>query len=409
MRLFETIFLAISTLLSNKIRSFLILLSVAIGVFAIFLAGSLSDSVDSTVEEQLYNLGENVFIFKRIPSGGFGGSKWWKYKSRPKFVLDDLTEIKKQIGGKAFVSGFSQDAANVVKSDYSSSQPDITVAGIDENYFKNYSRELEIGRGISASDIDAKNNVAVIGLDVIKKVFPYANPIGEKLRIKSQEYEIIGILKEKGAVLGNSQDNLVLIPLTNYTKYFTNSWVGIDISINPISKENASSILDESIGIMRSIRNLSPYSQNNFEVETNEALTDKFSNLRDTIKIFGALVGIFTLIAAGIGITNIMLITVKERTREIGVRKALGAKNRWILLQFIIETVTICQIGAIIGVSVAITLGKAFAGYFDFIFDINPFWLILSVLITSILGLLSGYYPARKASKLNPIDALRYE
>ncbi|MDC1068546.1 ABC transporter permease [Candidatus Kapabacteria bacterium] len=409
MSIFEAIWQAISTILSNKLRSGLTLLSVALGVFAIFIAGSLSDSIDSTVENQLNDLGENVFMIKRMPSGGFGGRNWRKYRSRPRINLKELDLLKREVKSTKLISGFASDGGNVVQSIYTESPSDVTISGIDENYFMNYSRSIAEGRPISAGDLASNNQVAVIGPDVIKRVFPFSNPIGEKIRIQSQEFEIIGILEEKGAVLGNSQDNMVLLPLNLYIKYYSNRWESIDISVNALSQDKLQNTLGETIGAMRLIRNLSPVEDINFEIETNEALTEQFSGLRQTITIFGLLVGIFTLIAAGIGITNIMLITVKERTREIGVRKALGAKSRWVLYQFIIETITICQIGGLIGVLVAITLGKIFASQVDFTFVISGFWIIFAVIVTTLLGIVSGYYPSWKASKLNPIDALRYE
>lgn len=409
MSFFEGIFQALSTIWSNKLRSALILLSVALGVFAIFIAGSLSDSIDQTVENQLNDLGENVFMIKRMPSGGFGGLNWRKYRSRPFINYDELQDIKENLSSTKIISGYSEDGSNVVESIYTESPNDVKIAGIDENYFQNYSRSIEIGRPITASDLAADNHVAVVGPDVVKRIFPYENPVGEKIRIYSQEFTIVGLLQEKGAVLGNSQDNVVLLPLNLYMKYYSDRWESVDVSVNALSQDNLSDVIDETVGLMRSIRNLSPLEENNFEIETNDALTEQFSGLRQTITIFGMLVGIFTLVAAGIGITNIMLITVKERTREIGVRKALGAKNYWVLIQFIIETVTICQIGAVIGILTAILIGGSFAKYFDFSFAISPFWIIFSIIITTFLGLVSGFYPSRKAARFNPIDALRYE
>lgn len=409
MSLFEGIFQALSTIWANKLRSGLTLLSVALGVFAIFIAGSLSDSIDSTVEDQLNDLGENVFMIKRMPSGGIGGRDWRKYRSRPRISFEELQLFKSGMTKTKIISGFSDDGGNVVRSAYTESPADVTIAGIDENYFANYSREIEVGRPISAGDLRSNNQVCVIGPDVIKRIFPYQDAIGEKIRIKSQEFKVVGILKEKGAVLGTSQDNIILLPLNLYMKYYSDRWESLDISINAFSQNNLNETIDEAIGVMRVIRNLKPLEENNFEIQTNEALTEQFSGLRQTITIFGLLVGIFTLVAAGIGITNIMLIIVKERTREIGIRKALGAKKRWVLIQFIIETITICQIGAVIGIFTAIGLGNLFAKLLNFTFTVSPFWIFFSIIVTTLLGLISGFYPSLKASQLDPIDALRYE
>ena len=235
------------------------------------------------------------------------------------------------------------------------------------------------------------------------------NVIGEKITIDNQQFEIVGILKEKGAVLGRSQDNKVIVPINIYLKYYTEWWQSVDITIKAVDNIFLTETIDESIGAMRIIRNLKPWEENNFELETNSTVSEQFSGLTNFLTIFGMLIGFFTLVAAGIGITNIMLITVKERTREIGIRMAVGAKRQWILFQFIIETITICQIGGIIGIImglIVVSLASIFAGL---AFTIPIDWLIYSIIIATILGLLSGYYPAYKASKLDPIEALRYE
>lgn len=409
MNIFESILQAFSTIRENKLRSGLILLSISIGVFAIFGAGTFVTALKNTVSNEVSELGENTFQITRTPSVQMGRHSFRMYRNRPKITYSDVEDLKSRITTTPYISASASSNAKIIKSRYISSDPDVSLYGVDENYFINNNFDVEEGRIITQQDLQLRNNVAVIGTDVIKKIFPSMNVIGEKITIDNQQFEIVGILKEKGAVLGRSQDNKVIVPINIYLKYYTEWWQSVDITIKAVDNIFLTETIDESIGAMRIIRNLKPWEENNFELETNSTVSEQFSGLTNFLTIFGMLIGFFTLVAAGIGITNIMLITVKERTREIGIRMAVGAKRQWILFQFIIETITICQIGGIIGIImglIVVSLASIFAGL---AFTIPIDWLIYSIIIATILGLLSGYYPAYKASKLDPIEALRYE
>jgi len=308
-----------------------------------------------------------------------------------------------------FVSASTDDGGKIVKSRYIASDPNVTLAGVDANYFMNYNYDVEFGRAITEQDVQLKRNVAVVGTDVIKKVFPTLDVLGEKITIDNQQFEIVGILEEKGAVLGQSQDNKVMIPINIYLKYYSDWWESLNITIKAVDKVYFSETVDEAIGAMRILRNLKPWEDNDFEVETNDTIGEQFAGLTGFLTVFGVLIGLFTLIAAGIGITNIMLITVKERTREIGVRMAVGAKRHWILFQFIVETITICQVGGIIGIVFGLIVVSVTSIAFGLSFVVPVNWIFYSIIIATVLGMLSGIYPAYRASKLDPIDALRYE
>lgn len=409
MNILESILQALSTIRENKLRSGLILLSISIGVFAIFGAGTFVTALNNTVSNEISDLGSNTFQIKRTPSVQMGMRAWRAYRNRPRIEYSDIEDLKQRVTLTPFISATSSSEMKTVKSRYISSDPDVTLTGVDANYFINYNYEVAEGRPISEQDIHIKNNVAVVGTDIIKKIFPTEDVINEKITIDNQQFTIIGILKEKGAVLGKSQDNKVMIPINIYLKYYTEWWTTLDITLKAVDESYLTKTIDQTIGAMRIIRNLKPWEENNFEVETNNSVSEQFSGLTNFLTIFGILIGFFTLVAAGIGITNIMLITVKERTREIGIRMAVGAKRKWILFQFIVETITICQVGGLIGILLGLLvvwIASIFAGL-SFIIPIN--WIIYSIIIATVLGISSGYYPAYKASKLDPIDALRYE
>jgi putative ABC transport system permease protein len=408
MNIFEPIFLAISSLLGSKLRSFLTLLSIGIGVVAIFISGSFVEILDYVVETQVKNLGENVFVIKRMPSGGFGGNNWRKYRSRPRINLESYIQLKENLDGYALVGGYLDDDGNVAASVFRESDPVLTVCGIDENFFANFNYRVETGRGITSADMQYDAKVAVIGAEVVKRILPFGNPLGQKIRMKGQEYEVIGILEEKGAMLGNSQDNKILISIFDYDKYYKSRWESYRLSVNGLEKP-LYDVIESTTGAMRTINMVEPGEKNNFEIETNDSVTEQFAGLRTTIVMIGFLVGVITLIAAGIGITNMMLITIKQRTREIGVRKAVGAKRRWILAQFVIEALTISILAGVFSIVFSIIAGKVAGNYLDFYFPISAYWIVVSIAITTIFGILAGLYPSWKASKLDPIESLRYE
>lgn len=408
MNIKESISLAFASIIEHKLRAFLTLLSISIGVFAIFGSGTLTTSINSTVNNKINELGENTFLITRTPKVQTGRMNWRRYRNRPRIRYNQVDQLKKEITTTNFVSAYADDDNLIVKSPYIASDPNVKVCGVDENYFFNYNTLVEEGRQITESDIMFKRPVCVIGVDIMKKLFP-GNPIGEKLRIQNQEFEIIGILEEKGAIIGNSLDNRVLIPLPIYLKYYTSWWESLQITVKAYDQTSLIATLDETIGIMRSIRGVKPWEDNNFEIELNEGVTQQFSGLTQYLSLFGFLIGIFSLVAAGIGIMNIMLITIKERTREIGVRKAVGSKPRWILQQFLIETVTLSQLGGLIGIVLTLIVAYVFSEAFNFDLVIPFNWIVYTVLITTFLGIASGLYPAWKAAKLDPIEALRYE
>ena len=299
---------------------------------------------------------------------------------------------------------------HTVKYENYESNPDVTLIGTDADYFITNNTNIVEGRQFSEDDILFNRNVAIIGNDIAVLLFPNINPIGKRITIKRQMFTIVGKLETKGAIFGQSQDNLVIIPVSQFLKYYANEWEeSLNINVKAQSKEMLTSTMDEAIGIMRGIRDVKPWGTNNFEIETNESIGQQFESLTGFLSVFGFASGFIALIAAGVGIMNIMLVTIKERTREIGIRIAIGARKSWILSQFIIETITLCQIGGIIGISVGLGIASAFGALLGLTIILPYDWIIYSLLICTAIGVAFGIYPAWKAANLNPIDALRYE
>jgi len=409
MNFFESISSAFNSIKNFKLRAALTLLSISIGVFAIMLSGTLVDSLNGVVDRELSELGDNSFYIKRFPSIMMGHT-WRKYMKRKPITYSQVRDLKEDAQIPSLISAICNEGGQTVKSESLTSDPDVVLIGSDEAYFPMMNVGISDGRPFSYEDITLNRNVAVIGNDVVVKIFPNTNPLGKKIKIKNQSYEIIGLLETKGAVLGQSQDNRVVIPITHFLRYFANEWhESIDLVIRAPNKDSFIPAIDEVIGILRSLRNDKPGMENSFEVDTNESLSQDFGAFTGFIAIFGSVSGFIALIAAGVGIMNILLVSVKERTREIGVRKAVGARRSWILSQFMIESIVLCQVGGIIGIVMGIITGAVLSSMINIVVVFPIFWVLFSIFVCTVIGLIFGSYPAWKAAKLDPIDALRYE
>ncbi len=409
MNIGESIIQAFDSVRTNKLRTFLTLLSISIGVFAIIGAGSLVDSINKTLFSELESLGRNSFFIRRIPALEFGHD-WRKYMKRKPINYSVVKELKRQLVSPEFVTAYGFSSAHTVKAGEYETDPDVQLFGGDEYFLNVMNTNISKGRFFSREDIDLNKDFAIIGNDIVVKVFPNINPIGKKIKIKNHNFTVIGVLQPKGAILGQSQDNRVIVPISQFLRYFASFWEqDLTVAVKSPDYESLNDVIDETVSVMRSIRNLKPWQENDFEIETNESLSEQFASFTDFLSYFGAFSGIIALIAAGVGIMNIMLVSVKERTREIGIRKAVGAKRRWILTQFIIEAITLCQVGGLIGIALGI-VASAFLGSMLGIRLVLPIeWVIFSIAICTLLGLIFGAYPAWKAARLDPIDALRYE
>lgn len=409
MNYLESIVQSLESLKQNKLRSGLTLLSVAIGVFSIISVGTLVGSLNATVNNKLDELGENTFFVTKTPNFSTGRD-WRKYHSRKNISYKQFKELKKRMTLTDQISPLITSAGFTVQFEKYKTDPDVMLVGADEYYFKNNNFKIESGRPIVEFDINNVSEIAIVGKDVLLKIFKNKeNPIGKKIKIKNHQYTIAGVLEPKGATMGRSEDNLVCIPVTTFIKYYSNEDESIQLTLKAESKELLTKTMDEAIGHLRSIRGVKPSDENDFELATNESISDQFSSFTDYLFYFGFICGSISILAAGVGIMNIMLVAVKERTKEIGVRKAVGAKKGVILTQFIIEAITLSQIGGIIGIIGGIVIGGLASVAFGFTFAIPWAWVGISVTICTILGVMSGYYPAKKAANLDPIEALRYE
>ncbi len=409
MRIIDIIKNALDSIKVNTLRVFLTLLGIGIGVFAIIGAGALVASLKSAFLQEKANLGENTFAIKRMPEITFGRS-WHKYRKRKPITYSTFKEFEKRMTKTTFISAESSSNLHTVKYENLSTDSDVTLVGTDHNYFINNNTAIEYGRGFSAEDISLNRNVAIIGADVVVKIFPNEDPIGKEIRIKNQRFRVVGVLESRGALLGNSLDNQVIIPITQFLKYYASFWEeSLTISVRAYSQDMLIPTYDEAVGILRALRKVEPWEENSFEVATNASITQQFGKLSLALNFFGSFSGAVALLVAGVGIMNIMLVSVKERTKEIGIRKAVGAKKPWILSQFLLEAVLLCQLGAVFGILFGFVAARLVGNAIDMNIVFPAGSVILSIVFCTLIGIFFGMYPAWKASNLDPIDALRYE
>lgn len=414
MLLLESILQALFSIRTHKLRSFLTLLSIAIGIFALMGSGTLVRSLEHTVKTQILSLGANTFQITRMPSITVGRHAWRMYRRRPPISIRQAMEFKDKMLLFAHAVGFADEmSALQVKHENLTTDNDITLYGVDGGYFLANRLTVSEGRPITDDDLLLNRPVAVIGVDIVRALFPNSSPIGASIYIKGYRLKVVGVLQERGTVMGESLDKVVFVPATLFLQYFSSDiparWRSFEIFVEAPSEELLTATIDQAISVMRGIRKLQPWEENDFEIQTNEAISSQFDDFMQYLQLFGIGTAIIALLAAGVGIMNIMLVAVQERTREIGLRKAVGAKMRHILLQFVLEALTITQLGGAVGIFLGIA-GATFASKplgIDLILPLD--WMIGSVLVGVILGLLFGSYPAWKAAKLDPVEALRYE
>ena len=414
MNAFESISIAIDAVRAQKLRSSLTLLSIGIGVFAIIASTSIMSTLQQAVNGQLADLGENSILIQRTPTINFG-TNWAKMRKRKNITYAQAQEFRDRMTTTQLISISNTSPAYTIKAGLESTNPDVSLIGIDEMYFAVNSVAIGDGRSFTEAEVALSRRAAVIGTDVVKSLFGNGSALGKTITIKNQEFDVVGILESRGGVLGQSQDNRVLIPITVFNRYYTSEWdASVDISVKAESKLTLESTFDEAVGIMRALRGVKPWDDNNFEIDTNDALTGQFGGFSSALLIVAWISGLGALVAAGIGIMNMMLVSVRERTREIGVRKALGAQRRWIIRQFLIESITLCQLGGLTGMvgglasSWAVT--EILRGTMPNLTYVMPWGsVVFSIVICTLIGLGFGLYPAWRAAALDPIEALRYE
>jgi putative ABC transport system permease protein len=400
--------MALSSLRTNRLRSALTMLGVAIGVFSVIGVMTALSVIQGSIESGLSFLGSNIFQFAKYPVMNTRDPEE-KFANRRDISLAQATEFKRLMEGQAnaialkcFDGGKPVSYGNVTLQGR-------TLVGTNEYFLAANSYTIAYGRNISPDDVDLGRPVTVVGASIQKKLFPSETAIGKTIKVNSKPYMIIGVLEEKGSSFGNSQDDLVLVPITKFFSDFGHEHRTINLAIQSTSQATYNDTLDKAIGAMRAARGVKLGQENDFAIYSNDTLVSAFAQVADTVRAGAFVVSVIALLAAGIGIMNIMLVSVTERTREIGVRKAIGARKYDIIKQFLIEAVLLSELGGLAGITAGVLGGNGIALAFSMNMVFPWFWAITGLVVCSAIGIGFGSYPAWKAASLHPIEALRYE
>lgn len=405
----ESVFFAWHSLTSNKLRTFLSLLGITIGIFAIIIVFTIVDSLENNIRGSIQSLGDNVVFVQKWPWTFGPDYPWWKYINRPVPKYEELFDIQKRsktaeavafrIGGRRTLKYKSNIVQNAI------------VAGCSYDYYKIKSFEIAEGRYFTENEVNAGYPVAILGSKIAEGLFPNnPDPIGQEIKIAGKKAFVIGLFKKEGeSMLGNSTDKLVLIPF-NFARFILdvnseNSDPFVAVKAKP-GITNAQ-MIDELTGIMRSVRSLKPLSDDNFALNETNLIRKNFDILFDVIGIAGWIIGGFSILVGGFGIANIMFVSVKERTHIIGIQKSLGAKNYFILLQFLCESVFLSLIGGVIGLLLTFIITFFAKDAIDMEITLSKSNIILGITISVLIGIISGFVPAYSASQLDPVDAIR--
>ena len=407
----ENIRIALGSIRTQLLRTILTILIIAIGITALVGILTVVSALKNTLSSNFASMGSNTFNITQYETST---------RRRGGGEIDKVNPIITWPQAKAFKENYKYPFTETslsfvatskaeVKFESEKTDPEIAVVGVDEHFLTNSGLETTLGRNFTGFDIDNNAYVCVVGSDFEKGLLKEVNPINKIISIRGAKFKVIGVLKEKGSTFGNSQDLRVLIPIQVARSLFTAPNINYAMSIM-VAKEN---LLDEAVdnagNIMRRIRKLNPVQENNFGVSRSDDLINRISEMTGVLSASAWIIGIITIFGSSIALMNIMLVSVTERTREIGVRKALGAKRSTIAFQFFIETLIIGQLGGIVGIIFGILIGYGISTAIDFSFVIPWGAVIAATITTFIVAVVSGSYPALKASKLDPIEALRYE
>ena len=411
MNLSEILRLALDSLKANKLRSGLTMLGIAVGVFSVIGVMTVITGLRGSIESGLNVLGANSFQFSKYPAINFSDPRQ-RFANRRDIDYPQAARFKLLMGDSAQIGLMLRRGNRVASFLDRRTNPNVILGGGDENLITARNFEIVAGRNLGPDDVEFARPVCLLGDELTQKLFLNENPIGHMVRIDGQNYTVVGLLGHKGSSFGQSMDNFAIIPITRFLDAYGRSGrFGRSISINVQAPSQAqlASVQETAVGTMRLVRGLQPEDTNDFEVFSNDSLIEAFNNIAGVVAVGAFVISAIALLASGVGVMNIMLVSVTERTKEIGIRKSIGAKKSNILAQFLIEAVVLSLVGGLVGIAVGVIGGNVVATLFNATAIFPWGWAIAGMVVCSAIGIGFGYYPAWKAASLDPIEALRYE
>lgn len=406
----ESLAMALVSLKTNKLRSVLTLLSMAVGVFSIIAVMTAMGVMVNSIENGLSQLGVNTFQVQRNPMFNSDDPRERaKIRNRKKItysqglLVKERTTFAKAVGLESWQGGKIVSTTTGQKTN-----PGVSIAGEDVEGFITNDWLIGDGRMFTTDEVASGKSVAILGTVVVNKLFPKSDPLGQSIRVDGHEYQVIGVLEPKGGMLGGNQDNFIVIPLTTlFSVYGADR--DVHIMVQSSSRQTYEDCIEQVRGTLRAARHVDPGAEDDFYIFSNDTVIQQFKIFSDYVELGLLFISGVALIAAGVGIMNIMLVSVTERTREIGIRKAIGARRNNILAQFILEAVVLSELGGVLGIIMGVIAGNIIA----LVFTVPPVipigWTTLGFVTCSVIGIVFGVYPAWKAANLDPIEALRYE
>src|SRR5438105_14269184 len=403
----EIVRMALSSLGANKLRAALTMTGITIGVFSIISVMTAIGALQNSIESGISFLGSNIFQFAKYPVNiDAGGETKKKYQYRRNITYRQALRYYELMQGNAqeiCLKCFGRDLKGQAVYNGIKTTPSLTVVGTNRSFLTANAYTLSYGRNLNDEDVDLARSVLVIWKMIEKRLVPHESPIGKVIRMSGHTYTVIGVLVEKGTSFGQSQDDICLMPITRCFENYGEANRTVNIATQPFSTELYNRTLDKGISAMRIARSLGAEQDNDFEIYTNDSLKSAFLNVAGVVSIGAFVISFIALVAAGIGIMNIMLVSVTERTKEIGVRKSIGARSRDILRQFLAEAVFISEAGGILGIILGVVGGDLLALWLkvDLIFPYG--WAVAGLVVCSAIGIGFGFYPAYRAAALDPI------
>lgn len=404
----ESLLFAWQSLTANKLRSFLSLLGITIGIFAILLVFTIVDSLESNIRGSIQSLGNNVVFIQKWPWTFGPDYPWWKYINRPNPQYYELDELQRRCKSTDAIA-YRMGKRKTVKY-HSSSVENAIIGGISHEFYKIKSFEISSGRYFTQNETDAGYRVAIIGAEIANGLFPYEDPLGKEIKIAGFKATVIGVIKKEGeSMLGPSLDYQVMIPFNFARVMMDPKSENAEPTLYARAKPNVSNaeMMDELTGILRSIRKIKPRGEENFSLNETSLLTKGFDELFQIIGIAGWIIGGFSILVGGFGIANIMFVSVRERTNLIGIQKSLGAKNLFILFQFLSESVILSTAGGCLGLVLTYIITLFGKGAVEMEMSLSGTNIILGFTISVLIGIISGFVPAYSASQLDPVEAIR--
>ncbi|MFT5891788.1 MAG: putative ABC transport system permease protein [Dokdonia sp.] len=405
----ENLRIAFDSIKSQLLRTILTVLIIAIGITALVGILTFLKAFENTLNNDFASIGSNTISIQRY--------EFTNQRRRDRKIINPVIGYRDV---KEFAETFSYPTAQTaisftgtrraeVKYENEKTDPEVRVLGVNENFLQNSGLKIDKGRNFTPFDISNNTRVCVLGSDFYKNLFKDDNPIGKTISIRGTKFNVIAILEEKGATFGNNQDLRVLIPIQVARTMFTQANINYNMSIMVDDPQYLDSAQEEAILTFRNIRKLSPVQSNNFGIGRSDDLVNQIADITKYLKYAAWGISLITIFGSCIALVNIMLVSVTERTREIGVRKALGAKKSTIALQFLYEAIIVGQYGGLLGIALGIGIGFLIAKVSGFVFVIPWTAIIAATIITFVIAIISGLFPALKAAKLDPIESLRYE